>query len=198
MCCGDHVCSCSSSTIGETIAPASFEALTFARSLGDVVALTIGAAADALAPQLGDYGATEVHQAHHELLDDYNPEAWGDVLAGAVRFVAPDCDAGDGHRRRQRGARPRRRRARRADGGQLPHRGVDGSAARSPGALGWIADRDRRGRTPACVCSPSPTTPSRPFPLSRLRAATPRPFDAELDPGVARCAVSSGSSGPPG
>ena len=31
-----------------------------------------------------------MHQAHHELLDDYNPEAWGDVLAGAVRFVAPD------------------------------------------------------------------------------------------------------------
>jgi electron transfer flavoprotein alpha subunit len=72
------------------VAPATFEALTFARSLGDVVALTIGAAADELAPQLGVYGAAEVHQAHHELLDDYNPEAWGEVVAGAIRFVAPD------------------------------------------------------------------------------------------------------------
>jgi electron transfer flavoprotein alpha subunit len=72
-----------------TMAPAALEALTFARSLGDVVALTIGASADDLAPQLGDYGAVEVHQAHHDLLDDYNPEAWGDVLADAVRFVAP-------------------------------------------------------------------------------------------------------------
>ena len=32
----------------------------------------------------------EVHQAHHDLLDDYNPEAWGDVLAGAVRFLSPN------------------------------------------------------------------------------------------------------------
>ena len=31
-----------------------------------------------------------MHQAHHDLLGDYNPEAWGDVLAGAVRFLAPD------------------------------------------------------------------------------------------------------------
>ena len=78
------------------VAPASFEALTFARALGDVVALTIGAAADALAPQLGAYGASEVHQAHHELLDDFNPEAWGDVLAGAVGFVGPDVTLATG------------------------------------------------------------------------------------------------------
>jgi electron transfer flavoprotein alpha subunit len=72
------------------LVPAALEALTFARSRGEVIALTIGAAADGLAPQLGEYGATEVHQAHHEVLDDYNPEAWGDVLVGAVRFLRPD------------------------------------------------------------------------------------------------------------
>ena len=128
------------------IAPAALEALTFARSLGDVVALTIGAAADDLAPQLGEYGATEVHQAHHELLDDYNPEAWGDVLAGAVRFVAPDYALATG-----------------TDVGNevLAHAAAvldvpmvanclavesTGSAARPAGALGRLADRDRRGR----------------------------------------------------
>jgi len=74
-----------------TIAPAALEAMTFARSLGDdIVALTIGAAADGLAGALGSYGAGEVHQAHHELLGDYNPEAWGDVVAGAIRFLAPE------------------------------------------------------------------------------------------------------------
>ena len=73
-----------------TIAPAALEAMTFARTLGDdVVALTIGAAADPLAEDLGAHGASEVHQAHHELLDDYNPEAWGDVVASATRFLAP-------------------------------------------------------------------------------------------------------------
>jgi electron transfer flavoprotein alpha subunit len=78
------------------IAAAALEAMTFARSLGDVVALTIGAIADDLASLLGEYGATEVHQAHHDLLDDYNPEAWGDVLAGAVRFVTPDYTVASG------------------------------------------------------------------------------------------------------
>jgi electron transfer flavoprotein alpha subunit len=72
------------------LASSSLEALTFAAQFGDVVALTIGAAADGLAAELGRYGAAEVHQAHHELLVDVNPEAWGDVLAGAVRHVAPD------------------------------------------------------------------------------------------------------------
>jgi electron transfer flavoprotein alpha subunit len=73
-----------------TVAPAALEAMTFARTLGDdVVALTIGASADPLAELLGQHGANEVHQAHHELLADYNPEAWGDVVADAVRFLAP-------------------------------------------------------------------------------------------------------------
>jgi electron transfer flavoprotein alpha subunit len=73
-----------------TLAPASLEALTFARSLGrDVHALTIGAAADGCTSELGEYGALEVHQAHHDLLADYGPEAWGTTVAHAVRALAP-------------------------------------------------------------------------------------------------------------
>lgn len=76
------------------LSPATLEALTAARQLAtqigaEVHALTIGAAADPLAPELGTYGAAVVHQAHHDLLADYGPEAWGEVVAQAVRSVAP-------------------------------------------------------------------------------------------------------------
>ncbi len=74
-----------------TIAPATFEALTAARDLGDEVdALTIGAAADPLAEQLAAYGVATVHQAHDDVLSDYGPEAWGEVVAQAVRTLGPD------------------------------------------------------------------------------------------------------------
>ena len=73
-----------------TIAPATYEALTAARDLGgDVDALTIGEAADSLTSELGAYGVSTVHQAHGELLADYGPEAWGEVLAQAVRALEP-------------------------------------------------------------------------------------------------------------
>jgi electron transfer flavoprotein alpha subunit len=73
-----------------TLAPATLEALTAARSLGDSLdALTIGQAADALAEQLGAYGVTTVHQAHDAVLADYGPEAWGEVVAQAVRSLSP-------------------------------------------------------------------------------------------------------------
>jgi electron transfer flavoprotein alpha subunit len=72
------------------VSPAAFEALTAARALGDQVeALTIGDAADPLAEQLAAYGVATVHQAHDPLLTDYGPEAWGEVVAQAVRALAP-------------------------------------------------------------------------------------------------------------
>jgi electron transfer flavoprotein alpha subunit len=72
------------------IAPAAFEALTAARSLGDQVdALTIGAAADGLVDQLAGFGVGTVHQTDDPLLSDYGPEAWGEVVAQAVRAIAP-------------------------------------------------------------------------------------------------------------
>jgi electron transfer flavoprotein alpha subunit len=78
-----------------TLSPASLEALTFARSLasqlaGSVEALTIGVAADGLAPDLAAYGAARVHQAHDDILSDYGPEAWGDAVAQAIRTLDPE------------------------------------------------------------------------------------------------------------
>jgi electron transfer flavoprotein alpha subunit len=73
-----------------TISPASLEAVTFARSLGeDVHAITLGVAADGLAVQLGTYGVSVVVQAHHDLLSDYGPEAWGETVAQLVREFSP-------------------------------------------------------------------------------------------------------------
>ena len=71
------------------LSAASLEGLTAARSLGDVEALTIGESADHLADELGAYGAGKVHQVHDELLSDYGPEAWGEVVAQAVRALTP-------------------------------------------------------------------------------------------------------------
>ncbi|WP_420452580.1 electron transfer flavoprotein subunit alpha/FixB family protein [Ilumatobacter sp.] len=76
------------------MAPATLEAMTVARSLAGqldatVEAVTIGASADELAGQLGVYGATRVHRAHDDVLGDYGPEAWGEVVAQAVRALDP-------------------------------------------------------------------------------------------------------------
>jgi electron transfer flavoprotein alpha subunit len=72
-----------------TMSPATWEALAAARALGDVHALTIGEAADELVGQIGNFGATVVHQAHGAVLSDYAPEAWGAVVAQAVTALAP-------------------------------------------------------------------------------------------------------------
>lgn len=77
-----------------TLAAASLEALTAARTLGarigePVEALTIGAAANDLAATLGQYGAERVHQVDDAVLSDYGPEAWGAAVAGAVRSLNP-------------------------------------------------------------------------------------------------------------
>ncbi len=72
-----------------TMSPAAWEALAAARALGEVHALTIGQAADGLVEQIGVFGAATVHQVHHDLLGDYGPEAWGDVVAQAVTALSP-------------------------------------------------------------------------------------------------------------
>jgi electron transfer flavoprotein alpha subunit len=170
------------------VAPASLEALTFARSLGDVVALTIGAAADVLAPELGAYGATEVHQAHHELLGDYNPEAWGDVVAGAIRFVMPDYAIGTG-----------------TDVGNevLAHAAAVLDVPMAANCLAVESTdplRIRRVRWGGSLIETAEVAAERRLltiadhavaavPADAPAAATPRPFDAVLDPAVARSAV---------
>lgn len=84
------------------ITKGSLESLSAARSFGEpVAALVIGALTDEQREQLAGYGVDEIHVATHELLDGYNPEARGDVLAGAVRHlaagrvVAPASDTGN-------------------------------------------------------------------------------------------------------
>ena len=76
------------------IASATLEAVTAAAHLatmrGDTIeALTIGEAADGLAPALAPHGVAAVHQAHHQLLADYGPEAWGEVVAQTVATLRP-------------------------------------------------------------------------------------------------------------
>ena len=72
------------------LAPATLEGLTAAHALGAAVeALSIGAAADGLTGELAKYGVSAVHQVHDDLLDDYGPEAWGEVIAQAVQALSP-------------------------------------------------------------------------------------------------------------
>ncbi len=72
------------------IASATLEALTAAGPLGEVHALTIGRTADPLGAELGTYGVATVHQVDDEMLADYGPEAWGEVVAQAVRALSPE------------------------------------------------------------------------------------------------------------
>ncbi len=77
-----------------TLVPAALEALTFGRGLAasmgaEVHAVTIGSVADALADELGAYGATTVHQARHEWLTDYGPDLWADAVTTLVESIAP-------------------------------------------------------------------------------------------------------------
>jgi electron transfer flavoprotein alpha subunit len=74
------------------IAPATFESLAAARSLGEPVhAITIGAAADGLAAELGTHGVSVVVQAHHDMLTDYGPEAWGETVAQVAQQLQPSA-----------------------------------------------------------------------------------------------------------
>jgi electron transfer flavoprotein alpha subunit len=89
-----------------SMAEASREALTFGLDLAGrmgvaMEALTIGAAADGLADEVAGWGAAVVHQASHDLLADYGPEAWGETLAqvalagGVTVVLATGTDRGN-------------------------------------------------------------------------------------------------------
>ncbi len=76
------------------MAGATGEALTVGCSMaaasGAVLeALTIGSAADPLVADLASFGVDTVHQAHHAMLADYGPEAWGEVIAQTVARLSP-------------------------------------------------------------------------------------------------------------
>jgi electron transfer flavoprotein alpha subunit len=67
------------------ITDAALEGLTAARALdAEVAAVTVGTSGDSLVGTLADYGATTVHQIHHDELTDYAPAAWGDAVAALI------------------------------------------------------------------------------------------------------------------
>ncbi len=72
--------------------PATLEALTFARSIdgADLSVLVCGELADDAIASLGEYGATTVHVAEHDLLSDFGPETWGQTLVAAIDEIDPD------------------------------------------------------------------------------------------------------------
>jgi electron transfer flavoprotein alpha subunit len=75
-----------------TLAPATLEAIAAARTLGEAVhAITIGAAADGVVDVLGAHGVSLVVQAHHDVLTDYGPEAWGETVAQLVARRTPSA-----------------------------------------------------------------------------------------------------------
>lgn len=87
-----------------TIVPATLGALTAGHRLAaemntTMEALTIGANADALSDTLAMYGAKTVHQAHHQVLSDYGPDAWGEVVAQVVSAISPQVVLGCGTER---------------------------------------------------------------------------------------------------
>jgi len=74
------------------LAEASLETLTSARALAaqmgtDLHAVLLGADGEALAGQAEAGGAAVVHVAHHEVLTDYGPEAWGAAVAELIGTI---------------------------------------------------------------------------------------------------------------
>ena len=72
----------------------SLEALTFARTLAEQIALPveaalIGAEAAPLAAGLGAFGVTRVHLVQHPGLTDYAPEAWAASLQALAASQSP-------------------------------------------------------------------------------------------------------------
>ena len=72
----------------------TFEALTSARAIAgglgvSVHAAVMGDGGDLAAAAVGEYGADVVHHLTSPNLGDYNPEAWGQALAGAVAAESP-------------------------------------------------------------------------------------------------------------
>ena len=77
-----------------TMAPASAEALTFARSLADQLGVECEAlliADGSPADECAKYGATKVHVVSVDWLTDYSPEAYGDVIAAAAEALSPSA-----------------------------------------------------------------------------------------------------------
>lgn len=74
-----------------SLADATLEALTFARSIDDAEISVLVCGDHDFAETLGAHGATSVHVADHDLLEhDFGPDAWGQTLAALITESDPD------------------------------------------------------------------------------------------------------------
>lgn len=74
-----------------TLADATLEAMTLARSLADAEIAVLVCGDYDFSEALGAHGASSVHVAEHEILDaDFGPDAWGQTLAGWIEDNSPD------------------------------------------------------------------------------------------------------------
>ncbi len=74
-----------------SLVDATLEALTFARSIDDAEISVLVCGDHDFADALGAYGASAVHVAEHELLEqDFGPDAWGQTLAAWITEHDPD------------------------------------------------------------------------------------------------------------
>ena len=76
------------------LAEASREALTFGRTLAvkmgvDLNAALIGSDSDELVEEAGEFGARTVYTVTHDVLSDFGPEAWGQVVDALVDEIGP-------------------------------------------------------------------------------------------------------------
>ena len=73
------------------LAPATLEALTFARTIDDAEISVLVCGAHDFVDALGEHGASTVYVAEHELLaSDFGPDAWGQTLAECIEEHQPD------------------------------------------------------------------------------------------------------------
>lgn len=176
-----------------TLAPAALEGVTVAvrlaaRRADTVEALTIGASADALGVELGAYGVAAVHQAHHEVLGDYGPEAWGEVIAQSAVTLRPTAVVATGT---DRGNEILAHAAARLDLPMVANcmefahgEAFDVTRVRWGGSL---LEEARVEVSPVLFTVAHHAVEA--LPADAPGAAEPRPFDAELDPSLARSVV---------
>ena len=73
------------------VSKASYEALTFARNLGDdqLAAVVIGDDVEEMAEELNEYGVTDAYIFDDSDLEEYAPAAWGRCISQVVEAESP-------------------------------------------------------------------------------------------------------------
>jgi electron transfer flavoprotein alpha subunit len=149
----------------------------------------LDADAGAVADEAGQFGAVAVHQAQHDLLGDYGPEAWGHTVAALVAETAPRAVLAPGS---ERGNEVLAHAAARMD---LPL--ATNAIAVEPGDGAWSVTRLRWGGSlleQAALEAPVALVTIAPHAVEAVPAEEPArpvlmPFTPDLDPALARTVV---------